>query len=209
MIKAIVLDLGGVLIDLDLAACRKAFIEVLGFNKITEILDPCHQKGIYSDLEEGKISVDEFRNLVLQDSNPGSDPMDVDRCMEALLSGMDASKVPYLYELAKRFNIYALTNNNPIAIRRFHEIYRENGMDYRDVFRKEFISSEMKLLKPDPRIFLQAVDEIGVPVGEILFVDDSMKNVVAAEGVGMHGVHYVPGTDLRETIENALKNLNR
>lgn len=209
MIKAILLDLGGVLIDLDLAACRKAFIEILGFNKIDELLDPCHQKGIYSDLEEGKISVDEFRALVIKDSKPGSDPMDVDRCMEALLSGMDPAKVPFLVELADRYEVYALTNNNPIAMRRFHEIYEENGLDYRKVFRHEFISSEMKLLKPDLRIFRQAVEGMGLEASEILFVDDSQSNVDAAASIGLNSVRYVPGTDLRETIETALRNLDR
>lgn len=209
MIKAILLDLGGVLIDLDLAACRKAFIEILGFNKIDELLDPCHQKGIYSDLEEGKISVDEFRALVIKDSKPGSDPMDVDRCMEALLSGMDPAKVPFLVELADRYEVYALTNNNPIAMRRFHEIYEENGLDYRKVFRHEFISSEMKLLKPDLRIFRQAVEGMGLDASEILFVDDSQSNVDAAASIGLNSVRYVPGTDLRETIETALRNLDR
>lgn len=209
MIKAILLDLGGVLIDLDLAACRKAFIEILGFNKIDELLDPCHQKGIYSDLEEGKISVDEFRALVIKDSKPGSDPMDVDRCMEALLSGMDPAKVPFLVELADRYEVYALTNNNPIAMRRFHEIYEENGLDYRKVFRHEFISSEMKLLKPDLRIFRQAVEGMGLEASEILFVDDSQSNVDAAASIGLNSVRYVPGADLRETIETALRNLDR
>jgi len=209
MIKAIVLDLGGVLIDLDVKACRKAFIEILGFYKIDELLDPCHQKGIYSDLEEGKISVDEFRNLVVKDSRPGSDPMDVDRCMGALLTGMDPAKVPFLYELAQRYEIYALSNNNPIAMRRFHEIYEENGLEWKDVFRTEFLSCEMKLLKPDPEIYREALRRIGLPADEILFVDDSQANVDAAASLGINAVHYVPGTDLRETVEPVLNNLNR
>lgn len=209
MIKAIVLDLGGVLIDLDVKACRKAFIEILGFYKIDELLDPCHQKGIYSDLEEGKISVEEFRNLVIKDSKLGLDPMDVDRCMEALLTGMDPAKVPYLYELASRYDIYALSNNNPIAMRRFHEIYKENGLDWKDVFRTEFLSCEMKLLKPDPAIYREALRRIGLPAEEILFVDDSQSNVDAAASLGINSVRYVPGTDLRETIEPVLNNLNR
>lgn len=208
MIRAIILDLGGVLIDLDLDACRKAFKEVLGFHKIDEILDPCHQKGIYSDLEEGRISVDEFRRQVLLDSRPGSDPQDVDRCMEALLVGMDAGKIPYLYEMAGRYEVYALTNNNPIAMHRFCEIYAENGFDSTRVFRKEFISSEMKLLKPDPRIFQAVLQDIGIPAAETLFVDDSPRSVEAARGVGMNAVHYVPGTDLRTTIETALTELD-
>ena len=38
--KAIIFDMGGVLVDLDLDACRNAFKEDLGFDEIDEILDP-------------------------------------------------------------------------------------------------------------------------------------------------------------------------
>ena len=47
MVKAIVFDLGGVLIDLDFDRCVRAFREILGYERITEILELSHQKGIY------------------------------------------------------------------------------------------------------------------------------------------------------------------
>lgn len=209
MIKAIVLDLGGVLIDLDLQSCKNAFKENLGFNKIDEILDPYHQKGIYSDLEEGLITVDEFRAAVLRDSRPGSRPEDVDRSMDALLSGMNPGKVPFLKSLCKRYPLYALSNNNPIAMAAFHRIYEKNGMDYREVFTKEFLSFELKMLKPSLEIYREVVRLIGLPAEELLFVDDSIDNVEAARAVGMNAVQYIQGTDLPATIENALAGIDR
>ena len=71
MIDTIVFDLGGVLIDLDMEVCKEHFISLLGYTKISELLDPCHQRGIYSDLEEGILSPDAFRAEVLKDSRPG------------------------------------------------------------------------------------------------------------------------------------------
>ena len=47
MIKAIIFDMGGVLVDLDIEDCKKAFKERLGYYDIDEIIDACHQKGIY------------------------------------------------------------------------------------------------------------------------------------------------------------------
>ena len=71
MVKAIVFDLGGVLIDLDFDRSVRAFREILGYEKITEILDLYHQKGIYGEMEGGQITADEFRAEVLKDSRPG------------------------------------------------------------------------------------------------------------------------------------------
>ena len=101
MVKAIVFDLGGVLIDLDFDRSVRAFREILGYEKITEILDLYHQKGIYGEMEGGQITADEFRAEVLKDSRPGCVPADVDRAMAGLLVGMDPAKVTLLKELAK------------------------------------------------------------------------------------------------------------
>ena len=129
MIRAIVFDLGGVLIDLDFDDCVRAFREILGYERITEILDLSHQKGIYGDMEAGLISEDVFRAEVLKDSRPGCVPADVDRAMACLLTGMDPAKVPLLERLATKYPIYALSNNNEISTARMHEIYEESGLD--------------------------------------------------------------------------------
>lgn len=201
MIQAIVFDLGGVLVDLDLEACTRAFLDILGYRRITQLLDPCHQKGIYGDMEAGLITADEFRRRVLAESRPGSRPEDVDRCMAALLAGMAPEKVTLLQELSARYPLYALSNNNDISMARFHTLFDELGLDWRNIFREEFISSRMKMTKPSREIFEEAVRRIGVPPGDILFIDDSQRNVDGARSVGIKSALYRPGTDLKACIE--------
>ena len=201
MPKAIVFDLGGVLIDLDFDRCVRAFIEGLGYEKIRDLLDLWHQKGIYGDMEAGLITADEFRAEVLRESRPGCVPADVDRAMAGLLVGMDPRKVPLLEELSRKYAIYGLSNNNEISVQRMHEIYEENGLDWQRIFRKEFISSRMKMLKPSREIFDAAAAEIGLPPSEILFVDDSQTNVDGALAAGWQALYYQQGTDLRACLE--------
>ena len=204
MPKAIVFDLGGVLIDLDFDRCVKAFREILGYERITDLLDLYHQKGIYGDMEAGLITADEFRAEVLRESRPGCIPADVDRAMAGLLVGMDPRKVQLLEELSRRFPLYGLSNNNEISVKRMHDIYEENSLDWQRVFRKEFISCRMKMLKPSRAIFDAAAAEIGVPPEDILFVDDSQKNVDGALAAGWRAVLYVQGTDLGACVANYL-----
>ena len=201
MPKAIVFDLGGVLIDLDFDRCVRAFIEGLGYEKIRDLLDLWHQKGIYGDMEAGLITADEFRAEVLRESRPGCVPADVDRAMAGLLVGMDPEKVPLLEELSRKYTLYGLSNNNEISVKRMHEIYEENGLDWQRIFKKEFISSRMKLLKPSREIFDAAAAEIGLPPAEILFVDDSQTNVDGALAAGWQALYYKQGTDLRACLE--------
>ncbi len=196
MIKAIVFDIGGVLINLDMDGCIRAFRSNLGFDRITELLDPCHQKGVYGDMEAGLVSADEFRAEVLRDSRPGSQPEDVDRSMLALLAGMAPDTVETLKALKERYPLYLLSNNNPIAMGHILRMFRDYGIDPETTFREQFISCEMKMLKPSARIYEAVVAGIGLPADEILFVDDSETNVEAARKAGLQARTFVPGTKL-------------
>ena len=204
MPKAIVFDLGGVLIDLDYDRCVRAFREILGYERITELLDLSHQKGIYGDMEAGLVTEDEFRAEVLRESRPGCVPADVDRAMGALLTGMDPRKVQLLQRLSKRYALYGLSNNNEISVARMHQIYEENGLDWQNVFRKEFISCRMKLMKPSRAIFDAAAAEIGLPPEKIVFIDDSPRNVDGAIAAGWKAVLYAQGGDLGYAVKRGL-----
>ncbi len=201
MIKAIVFDMGGVLVDLDPKACIRAFLDILGYERIKELIDPYHQKGIYGELEEGAISADEFRAAVLAESRPGCTPQDVDRCMDAMISGMEPYKADLLRELSKKYPLYLLSNNNAIAYDTFHQILRDLGLDPDTIFREEFCSFQMKLLKPDSEFFREAIRRIGLPPEEILFVDDSQTNIEAARSLGIQTVLSPQGADLRKVFE--------
>lgn len=204
MVRAIVFDLGGVLIDLDADRSIRAFREILGYERITELLDLSHQKGIYGAMEAGEITADEFRAEVLRESRPGCTPEDVDRAMAGLLVGMDPAKVTLLERLAEKYPIYGLSNNNEISVVLMHRIYDEVGLDWKRVFRKEFISSRMKMMKPSREIFEAAAAEIGLPPEKILFVDDSQRNVDGARAAGWQAVLYRQGTDLGACVANYL-----
>lgn len=60
MIKNIVFDFGGVIVDIDRDKAVQAFIK-LGLADADTWLDKYHQTGIFQELEEGKLSADEFR----------------------------------------------------------------------------------------------------------------------------------------------------
>jgi putative hydrolase of the HAD superfamily len=59
----------------------------------------------------------------------------------------------------------------------------------------------MKMLKPDPEFFREAVRRIGLPPEEIYYVDDSPVNVEAARAVGINAVLCPQGDDLRSVFE--------
>jgi 2-haloacid dehalogenase len=62
-------------------------------------------------------------------------------------------------------------------------------------FRDIVVSGGVKLVKPDPAIFEEMRQRIvaqlpGIQAGELVFIDDNLKNAEAATALGWHGVHH-------------------
>ncbi|MGD0648924.1 MAG: HAD family phosphatase [Acidobacteriaceae bacterium] len=58
-------------------------------------------------------------------------------------------------------------------------------------FTHHTFSHRLGIAKPDAGIYRHAVEGLGVPAGEILFVDDREENIVAARAAGMVAVQYL------------------
>ena len=202
--KAIIFDFGGVLIDLDINDCKDTFKRELGYDKIDDVLDPCHQKGIVGDMEAGVITADEFRAEVLKDSRPGARPEEVDAAFMHILAGIPAYKGSLLNRLAESYDVYILSNNNPIVAPHMPELFAGVGVDFKNLFKKTFLSYEMKALKPSYAFYKRVLEQIGRPVEELLFIDDSQKNVDGAIAAGLPAVYYDPTTDLAALLAEVL-----
>lgn len=197
--------MGGVLVDLDIEDCKKAFKEELGYYSIDEIIDACHQKGIYGDLEEGMLEADEFRRIVLSESRPGALPEDVDRAMWHILVGIEPYKADMLKRLSESYDLYLLSNNNPICLPCSAGMFEKAGIPLEKIFRKCYYSFEMKALKPSPAFYKAVVEDIDLPSEDMLFIDDSMRNVEGAVEAGLPAVFYEPGSDLEALLSKVLE----
>ena len=62
------------------------------------------------------------------------------------------------------------------------------------------ISAEVGMLKPDPKIYHLAAESVGVQIQEALFIDDLIGNIEAAKQLGMQTIHF---TD-PETVQQQL-----
>ena len=62
----------------------------------------------------------------------------------------------------------------------------------------------MGVCKPDEEFFKKILHEEGLQPSEVVFVDDSVKNISAAEKLGIRGVLVAPDEDWHNSLEKAL-----
>ena len=91
--------------------------------------------------------------------------------------------------------VYGLTNWSmetfPKARRRFPVL---------QLIDRYVVSGDVRMVKPDPRIFRLLMDRYGLRPEETLFVDDNEVNVDAARRLGMHGIHFTSAENLRTEL---------
>jgi putative hydrolase of the HAD superfamily len=63
--------------------------------------------------------------------------------------------------------------------------YMRRALGYERLFDPMVMSAEIGLAKPDPAYFRYALERIGLPAGQVLFVDDVTANVDSARTVGL------------------------
>jgi putative hydrolase of the HAD superfamily len=69
-----------------------------------------------------------------------------------------------------------------------------------DNFHHCTFSHRLLTVKPDPAIYHHAVEGLGMPAEEILFVDDRAENVAGAEAIGMQAIQYTDHASFVSTM---------
>ena len=66
------------------------------------------------------------------------------------------------------------------------------------------ISGEVKVRKPDPRIYAMGAEAIGLPPEQCVFVDDLPGNLKPARAIGMATVHHTTAEETIPQLEELL-----
>lgn len=75
------------------------------------------------------------------------------------------------------------------------------GFSFLHYFDAIVVSGQVQLIKPDPRIFQLVLEKSGMRADECLFIDDSETNVNAARALGFHTIRYTSPEPLRKELE--------
>lgn len=190
MTETLLFDLGGVIMDIDRRDAVAAYSR-LGMADADSFFDPYLQRGYFLQLEEGRITPEEFRRDIRPlFSRPVTDK-EIDEGLYQFLHGVPEARLDRLRELrAAGYRVCMLSNTNEIM---WHGAilpeFRKQGGDIHDYFDGIVTSFEVGCCKPDPRIYQYAIEHLGLIPAQTTFYDDGQANVDAAIALGFHGEH--------------------
>ena len=193
-IKNIVFDFGGVLVDWN---PRYLFRDIFKDDEKMEYFlgNICTdswnvQQDAGRTLAEGtKLLQEEFpeHSAMIQQFYDGWKVMLKDEIPEnsRLLSQFDREK----------FRLFGLTNWSgetfPIALERFPFFSEFEGI---------VVSGDEKMIKPNKEIYLLLLDRYDLKPEDSIFIDDNYNNIVAANKLGFHTIHYTEGVNLENRL---------
>lgn len=188
-IRHLILDLGGVLFDIDYSLTVKAF-EKLGFGGFDRWYSQQRQSPLFDEWEKGMLDEASFRSEIRSISKMDAPDHAIDAAWNAMLLGFPKSSVLLLKRLKVNHTLHLLSNTNPLHERAFRIMFNEAhpDLDFDRQFDKVYLSHHLGKRKPDADVFKHVMYESGITAEESLFVDDSIQHVEGARACGIHAL---------------------
>lgn len=195
----IIFDLGNVLIEWNkekiLSKICKNDLEYNLFNQFV------FQSNLWIDLDNGKISLEFLENQLIDEMGHQYQ----DQIHELVWNWFNyVDLYDEVYELIKQlkkknFQIYVLSNTSSI----FHILLDSVLSKVSSVLNGYVISCEVKMMKPQKKIYLSLVNKYQLDIKDCIFLDDLEENVEAARTLGIKAFQIKE----RKEISNILKDL--
>ncbi|HIT97359.1 MAG TPA: HAD family phosphatase [Candidatus Merdimorpha stercoravium] len=179
-IENLILDFGGVLLDLDERATYEAFV-ALGLEKV-----PPELTAVNLDFQRGKVGREQYVAFLKRYLPPGTTTAQVEDAWCAMLRQVPPARWHLLVRLGKRYRLFLLSNTDPIHIDRLR---RRMDLDaFEQLFERVYYSQDTGLRKPERALFERVLRENGLDAARTLFVDDTLENVEGARAAGLQGL---------------------
>lgn len=179
-LKVLLFDLGGVIVP---------WVGIDALEKLTglsraQVTKHFSNNAILSAYEIGACDDDAFAEELNSIFNLGLSTSEIKDLWNSWVKPPFPNTEAVLKSLNKRYITACLSNTNSL-----HWTHLQTILDLDACFDMTFASQILKSAKPDPEIYQATIKALNVPPESILFFDDTMINVDAAQSAGLQAVH--------------------
>ncbi len=204
-IKNLLLDLGGVVLNVDYHKMVDIFKEygVINFDKH---FTQAKQVEIIDKFEEGKCTIEEFRNGIRDLVEVDLTDAQIDKAWFSMILDLPKERIELIGLLKLKYNVYLFSNTNELHIELLKKRYEEEfGFDiFQMLFTKAYFSNEIKMRKPHPESFEWLLKDAGIKADETLFIEDSPQHIEGAKKVGLNTYWLTGGETINDLYDKKI-----
>jgi glucose-1-phosphatase len=190
-IKAIIFDLGRVLIDVEFTGLFKKYLNPGTGPDFSFTLEEVMHLDWFVANSTGKTSDGEFYKSLKEIYKMELSLDGFKKEWSSIfrpVQGMEA----FVKRTAEKYPVGLLSDTDPI-----HWSYLLKNYPYLNMFKEPILSFEIGVMKPARECYERAANSVSTPIENCLFIDDREINVIGAQKAGMQAVQF-------STYENLL-----
>jgi glucose-1-phosphatase len=183
-IRAIIFDIGRVLVRIDVARAMKRLAHGISLSP-AELWTALEKDPRWPDWQEGRLSPREWHLHV--STRLGAKPTyeEFTECWNLALDPQPIHEEAFLTRLSENYRLALLSNTDPI-----HVSHIESNYSFVRLFPRRIYSCSVGFSKPDPLIYREALRACKVKAEEAVYVDDIPAYVEAAQKLGLMGIVF-------------------
>jgi FMN phosphatase YigB (HAD superfamily) len=207
VIKNIIFDFGGVIINIDHQRVEEAFRK-LGVHDFDKLFNQATQSHLFQLLEKGQIKPDAFRNELKSISGLLVSDETLDHAWNQIIGDYPQHRIELLKSIRQNYRLFLLSNTNIIHYDYYTAKFKlEFGFDFLSLFDETFWSFKIGMRKPDPDPYLVLLNTRNLEPSETLFIDDSFQNIDAARKLNIFAHHLAHGEDISSLFNGNTLNI--
>ena len=194
-IKAVIFDIGGVLIRTEDRSHRNRLEDRLGLDRgESEIL-------VFNGEMGRKAQMGEITSAELYDwiqSHLNLDDAGIKQFKHEFWAGdrLDSELVEFIKTLKLKYTVCVISNFMDALPQML-----STEFPAADAFHFIVVSAHIGIMKPSPAIFQYTLNLLNLQPEETVFIDDFQHNIAGCQQLGMHGIHFKPHLNLKESLE--------
>jgi putative hydrolase of the HAD superfamily len=183
-VRAVIFDIGRVLIRLDVARAMNGMASGLSLSP-EELWSAIEKDPRWKDWQEGRISARDWHLRMKQRFGGSATFEEFTETWNLALDPEPIHSNELFEKLSRNYRLALLSNTDPI-----HVAHMESRYEFFSYFPARIYSCAVGATKPNPLIYREALQACRVRAEEAVYVDDIAAYVEAAERLGMAGIQF-------------------
>jgi putative hydrolase of the HAD superfamily len=194
MASLLIIDLGGVLFDIDFEKTRSALVDLAGYNGKPLTFGIEDQQEVFVEYDRGSISTTEFRAALRDIYGFTCHDADIDRAWCAIL---ERGLFPFAADEVRQLRDSYASEPGSVAVilSNISELHfldaRQRCAPVFELVDRVYLSYEIRKRKPDAEAFLHVINAEGFTPSQTILIDDSASNCASAASLGILAVRTV------------------